>query len=350
MQVLKVKAESRLSDILIGEKIANLSKYIEGKNCFIVTDENLLKLYGNQYPKDVPIIEIGLGEKNKTLQTIEYILSKLHEYQADRTSYLIAIGGGIVTDVAGFAASIYMRGIRFGFVSTSLLSQVDASVGGKNGVNLSGFKNMVGVFNQPDFVICDTEMLNTLAPEEFRAGFAEIIKAGAIRDIELFEYCEKNAAEALNFNIEVLDKLIFDSVKMKADVVAEDEREKGLRRLLNFGHTFAHAIEKKTGILHGNAVSIGMVLATKVSEKLGLADANVSERIVNVLKQYELPTVPNIDIGELFEAMKSDKKREGGNIHLVLLQDLGSAITRKVTYKELETIVNDLRSDFGQKS
>ncbi len=349
MRELKVKAESHLSNILIGERISNLASYIEGKKCIIISDTNLVELYGDQFPEHVPVVEIGLGEKNKTMQTLEVIFDKFLEYEADRSTYIVAIGGGIVCDVAGFAASIFMRGLSFGFVSTSLLSQVDASVGGKNGVNFRGYKNMIGVFNQPDFVICDTEMLKTLDPKEFRSGFAEIIKAGAIKDADLFKYCMSNADKALNFDMEVLDKMVYDSVLVKANVVEADEREKGERRLLNFGHTFAHAIEKLTGILHGEAVSIGMVLAAKVSEKLGMISAADSGRITATIKQYGLPVVPNTDVGDLFSAMKLDKKREGDEIHLVLLESIGNAVTKKVSYKELESIVNDLRSDFGQK-
>lgn len=346
MKVLKVKAESRFSDILIGEKITNLSKYIGSKKTIIITDSNIVRLYQNQFPKGIPVIEIGLGEKNKTLQTLDLIFEKLLEFEADRSSYIVAIGGGIVCDVAGFAASVFMRGLSFGFVSTSLLSQVDASVGGKNGVNFRGYKNMLGVFNQPDFVICDTEMLKTLDDKEFRSGFAEIVKAGAIKNAELFRYCEEYAEEAIHFNMDVIDKMVYDSVAVKANVVETDEREKGERRLLNFGHTFAHAIEKMTGILHGEAVSIGMVLAAKVSERMGMISAGVTSRIISTLEQYGLPVVPNTDIAELFSAMKQDKKREGNEIHLVLLQSIGNAVTKKVTYSELESIVNDLRSDF----
>jgi 3-dehydroquinate synthase len=346
MKLLEVKAESKLSRILIGEKLANLSQYIQGKKVIILTDTNVGKLYRNQFPKDIPVIEIGLGEKNKTFQTLELIFDKLIEYEADRTSFLVAIGGGIVCDVAGFAASTFMRGIPFGFVSTTLLSQVDASVGGKNGVNFRGFKNMVGVFNQPDFVICDTQMLNSLDSQQFNAGFSEIIKAGAIKSKVLFEYCERMSTEALSHNNKVLEKMVYESVEIKALVVEADEREKGERRLLNFGHTFAHAIEKLTGILHGEAVSIGMVLATKVSEKLGMISHEETVRITKVLEQYALPVVPNIDVAKLFNAMKQDKKREGGEIHLVLLEGIGKAVTKKMAYSQLENIIDDLRSDF----
>lgn len=346
MKKLEVKAESKISQILIGEKLANLSHYINGRNAVIVTDYNILKYYHDKLPQGIPVIEIGLGETHKTLRTIDFIMGKLVEYQADRTTFLVAVGGGIVCDVAGFASSVYMRGLPFGFVSTTLLSQVDASVGGKNGVNYEGYKNMVGVFNQPDFVICDDEMLRTLDPDEFRSGFAEIIKAGAIKNAGLFEYCRNNAQQALAFDRETLTQMIYESVLMKAKVVEADEREKGERRLLNFGHTFAHAIEKKTGILHGKAVSMGMVLAAKTSQSLGMISEKEADAISEVLQLYRLPVKPVIPVGELFDAMKKDKKREGDHIHLVLLEKIGHAVTRKVSFTELQKIVDDLRSTF----
>ncbi len=346
MQILEVKAESRISKILIGEQFDKLHQYINGRNAVIITDANLLKYYGEKFPEGIPVIEMGLGEKNKTFNTLESIFEKFLEYEVDRTTLVVAIGGGIVCDVAGFAASTFMRGMSVGFVSTTLLSQVDASVGGKNGVNFQGFKNMIGVFNQPEFVICDIEMLKTLERNEFIAGFSEIIKAGIIKSDELFSYCEANALNALNSDEKVLSKLVHDSVDIKAKVVEADEKEKGERRLLNLGHTFAHAIEKLTGILHGEAVSIGIVLAAMVSQKLGMISIKETERIIAVLNSYGLPTKPNIDVGELFSAMKQDKKREGEEIHLVLIESIGKAVTKKIPYSQLEKIVNDLRSDF----
>ena len=346
MKTLEVKAESRLSKILVGEKLENLISYLPDGKIVIITDTNVFNLYAGKFPQNIPVIQIGLGEKNKTLKTLDDIFAQLVELEADRSTYIIGIGGGIVCDVAGFAASVYMRGVRFGFVSTTLLSQVDASVGGKNGVNFKGYKNMVGVFNQPDFVICDNTMLKTLEEREFIAGFAEIIKAGIIKSNELFAYCEKEYDKALQHNEEVVVKMVHDSVKIKADVVEADEREKGERRLLNFGHTFAHSIEKMSNdYLHGEAVSIGMVLAAKVSALLGMISSNDAERIVSLLKLYKLPVSSSVDVGDLFEAMKQDKKREGGSIHLVLLKDIGEAATKKVTYNELEKIIHDLRSN-----
>jgi 3-dehydroquinate synthase len=346
MKLLEVKAESNLSQILIGERLSNLNDYLKGRKSIILTDTEVSRIYQSQFPTGVPVIEMGLGEGNKTLQTLEFIFDKLIELEADRTTFLIAIGGGIVCDVAGFVASTFMRGMPFGFVSTTLLSQVDASVGGKNGVNFRGYKNMIGVFSQPEFVICDNEMLQSLDEQQFRAGFSEIIKAGAIKSKALFEYCELNSEAALSFNEEVLIKMVHDSVEVKAKVVETDERERGERRLLNLGHTFAHAIEKLTGILHGEAVSMGMVLAAKVSENLGMLSTKESERVTKVLQKYELPVVPNVDVALLFDAMKKDKKREGEEIHLVLLEGIGKAVTRKIPYTQLEKLIDDLRINF----
>lgn len=346
MKILEVKAESNLSKILISEKLANLSVYLKGRKTIILTDTMVEAIYGKQFPSGVPVIAMGLGEQNKTLQTLELIYDKLIEFEADRTSFLLAIGGGIVCDVAGFVASSFMRGMPFGFVSTTLLSQVDASVGGKNGVNFRGYKNMIGVFAQPEFVLCDTSMLQSLDARQFRAGFSEIIKAGAIKNALLFEYCSNHAPQALAFDGHVLDTMIYEAVAVKAKVVEADEREKGERRLLNFGHTFAHAIEKLTGILHGEAVSMGMVLASRVSFNLGMLTELEANRIEQVLLAYQLPVKPNIDIALLFNAMKKDKKREGEEIHLVLLESIGKAVTKKVPYTELENMIDDLRSDF----
>ncbi len=345
MKVLKIKAESKTSTILFGERLTNLTKYIDGRKAIILTDSNLIKYYKNQFPVNIPVIEMGLGEKHKTLSTIDMIMGKLLEYEADRSTLLVAIGGGIVCDVGGFAASIFMRGIPFGFVSTTLLSQVDASVGGKNGVNYEGYKNMVGVFNQPEFVICDNSLFPTLDKEEFRSGFAEIVKAGAIRNASLFEYCKENAEAALACKEEILTHMIYEAVKVKAAVVEADEKEKGERRLLNFGHTFAHAIEKKTGILHGQAVSIGMVLAAQVSQSLGMVGNDVTEELIRTLTAFRLPTSSEIPADKLFEAMKQDKKREGDAIHLVLLEGIGKAVTQKIPYTDLQKITHDLRSN-----
>ncbi|HEY4786318.1 MAG TPA: 3-dehydroquinate synthase [Bacteroidales bacterium] len=342
MRTINIKTESGESIIYLGEKLENLSKYLpKDKKVVILTDENIIKHYSTQL-QGYPVIQMGLGEKNKTLQTLEKIFEEFIRLEVDRSSFLVAVGGGIVCDVGGFAASSFMRGIKFGFVSTTLLSQVDASVGGKNGVNFQGYKNMVGVFAQPQFVICDVSMFKTLDTREFISGFAEIIKAAAIRDKELFDYLESNSSKALEYNEEVLEKVIYESVRIKAQVVQKDEKEKGERRILNFGHTFAHSIEKNLGILHGEAVSIGMVLAAKTSVKLGALMQVEADRLEKLLIAYKLPVKLNLDKSKVFDALLKDKKREGDFINLVLINGLGNAIIQKVSIKDMEEIVNDL--------
>lgn len=341
MKTIEIKTPDKLSKILIGESIKNLKNYVPERNVVIITDSNIKKHY-HDFLKPYPVIEIGLGEKHKTMATLQHIFSKFVEHEVDRSWFVVGVGGGIVCDVAGFAASIYMRGLSFGFVSTTLLSQVDASVGGKNGVNFEGYKNMIGVFNQPDFVICDPNMLSTLDKNEFVAGFAEIIKAGAIRKPDLFNYLETNVDKALKMDRQVINELVYQSVMMKAEVVENDEREKGERRVLNFGHTFGHSFEKLGSMLHGEAVSIGMVLAAKLSQKINGLEIQQADRLKNLLVKTGLPVECDFDMKMVIEAMKKDKKREGTHIHLILLRDIGNAYVQKTGLNELEELVYDL--------
>jgi 3-dehydroquinate synthase len=344
MKTIEIRTDSRISRILVGEKLQNLAGYLPDTKIVIITDTNVSRLYKKYFPP-CPVIEMGLGEKNKTIDTLNYIFGRFVEHEVDRSSFVVGIGGGIVCDVAGFAASIFMRGLKFGFVSTTLLSQVDASVGGKNGVNFEGYKNMVGTFSQPEFVICDSEMLKTLEKKQFVAGFAEIVKAGAIKDESLFAYLENNYEKALNMDSDVINKLVYDSVLIKSAVVEADEKEKGERRKLNFGHTFAHSFEKLTGMLHGEAVSAGMVLASRLSQKLGLIKEADYKKIRSLLENLGLPTAVNFDMSDIFNIMKQDKKREGDTIHLVLIERIGNAIIKNVSLKQLEEMINDLCSD-----
>lgn len=339
MKTITIHTNSRNSRILIGESISNLHHYLPQGKTIIITDENILKIYGNVFPP-VPVIAIGMGEQNKTLETLNFIFDRLVMYEADRSTFILAVGGGIVCDVAGFAASVYMRGLQYGFVSTSLLSQVDASVGGKNGVNFRKFKNILGVFNQPEFVIIDTSMLKTLDDREYISGFAEIVKAAVIKDEVLFSYLEHNYEAALKKEAAVLEKIIYDSVLIKSRVVENDEKEKGERRILNFGHTFAHAIEHKTGMLHGEAVSIGMAFAADLSVKMGHLNKSDQERLLRLLHKMQLPAnMDNHDVKSLVGAMKMDKKREGENLHMIFLDRIGHAIIETVSFNQLEKIL-----------
>jgi 3-dehydroquinate synthase len=329
VKTIAIKASTGDSTILIGEALQNLSHYLPSGHVVVITDTNVWNLYGKEFPP-VDVIQITQGEEIKTLRTVETVYDRLIQLKADRSTFLVGIGGGIVCDIAGFVASTYMRGIEFGYVATTLLAQVDASVGGKNGVNFGGYKNMVGVFHQPEFVICDLSLLKTLPKKEISCGFAEIIKHAAIADYEMFSFLETNPVRALSLEMDVLEKLIHESVKIKASVVAKDEKEKGERRKLNFGHTFGHAIEKTTGISHGEAVSLGMVLASAISVQKSLLTGEDHLKLINLLERYLLPTQAQINNETLWDALKKDKKRASDRMHFVLLQGLGRAMIKNI--------------------
>jgi len=325
----------------VGEKLENLSQYIPSDNVVIITDENVSRYYLKKFP-EFKVITIGTGEGVKTLDTAASIYQELLGSDSTRSTFLVGIGGGIVCDIAGFIASTFLRGINFGFVSSTLLSQVDASVGGKNGVNHKGYKNMIGVFNQPEFVICDNLLLKTLPKRELLSGFAEIVKHAAIEDAGYFDYLEENHEKALGLDPEVIEKIVYDSVIIKSNVVNRDEKEKGERRKLNFGHTFGHAIEKTQKIPHGEAVSLGMVLAASLSVKKGLLAPEKAERLTSLLEKYKLPVKIDFDRNLILEALDKDKKRKGDNIGFVLLDDIGKSVIREIPIAELKSVIHEL--------
>ena len=268
MNTLEIQGGTGKSTLLIGEKLENIAAYLPPSKTVTITDTNVRRLYGNRFPES-PLIEIGMGEENKTLETVRNIFEQLISLEADRSVFIVGIGGGIVCDITGFVASTYMRGVRFGFGATTLLAQVDASVGGKNGVNFSGYKNMVGTFNQPEFVICDPEVLQTLSDKDRGCGLAEIIKHAAIADGLLFSYLEDNLEKVSALSSEAVHRMVYDSMVIKSEIVNRDERETGERRKLNFGHTVGHAVEKVHKLPHGEAVSIGMMVAANLSAQKG---------------------------------------------------------------------------------
>jgi 3-dehydroquinate synthase len=286
MKTRVIHGSANDSTILVGESIGNVFDYLPDCPVIIIADENVYNLYKKRMPS-AKVISVKTGENLKNLDTVEHILNELIRMEADRTTFLLGIGGGILCDIAGFVASIYMRGVRFGFISTTLLSQVDASVGGKNGVNFLGYKNMVGLFNQPDFVICDPDLLKTLPQRELLNGCAEIVKHSLIADKDLFEYLEENYQGIYALDREVIERVVYDSVFIKSDVVDRDERERGERRKLNFGHTLGHAIEKVTGTTHGESVGMGISAAVKVSESKGLLSQEDSSRVTTLLKNMK---------------------------------------------------------------
>ena len=295
------------------------------------------------------------GEQHKLQETWSGIIDKLVDMQARRDTTLIALGGGVVGDITGFAAASYMRGIRFLQVPTTLLAQVDASVGGKTGFNHPQGKNLVGAFHQPEAVIIDTDTLQTLQPREFNAGMAEVVKYGAIMDWPFFEWLESNADSVQKREENALTRLIQDSVQNKARIVAADEREAGIRTILNFGHSFGHALETVTRyqrFLHGEAVAIGMVVAARLSEMRKLCQPGITDRLRNLLLQFSLPVdLPaDVPIDEMIHALDLDKKAVSSGLRLILLSDKGKAsIDAGSGHREIELALESCRKPQSSK-
>jgi 3-dehydroquinate synthase len=327
------------SGVYIGSVEQLLQQLLPKRRVIVITDSNVDRCHHSLVSSYEHII-IGLGEQAKNLTTLEKVYTQLMEMGADRSTFLLGIGGGIVTDITGFVGATYMRGVDFGFIPTTLLAMVDASVGGKNGVNIGGFKNMVGTFLQPNFVICDTAKLSTLSDREFAAGLAEVIKAAVIADAELFDLLENADFTTLRADNELLSRVVEAALKVKIDVVATDATEKGLRRVLNLGHTIAHAIEKSTRVYnHGEAVAVGLCCVATAAERLGKLSAEDRERIELLCERYNLPTQLPEPIDKLLKAIRKDKKREGDNLHLILPTAVGAVEDLTLSFDEVENIL-----------
>jgi 3-dehydroquinate synthase len=306
---------------------------------FIVTNTTVAPLYAQRlsasiaaHHKQVHIVQLPDGEEHKNWQVLNRIFDEMLARGADRKTVLYALGGGVVGDMTGFAAASYMRGVPFVQVPTTLLAQVDSSVGGKTAINHPLGKNMVGAFYQPKLVVCDLDTLATLPPREFSAGLAEVIKYGPIADMAFLDWIEKNLAGLMAREPGLLAHAVRRSCEIKADVVGQDERESGLRAILNFGHTFGHAIEAGLGYgewLHGEAVACGMVMASHLSHRLGLVDTAFVERLTNILRDARLPVrAPPLGADRFIELMRVDKKAEAGEIRFIVIDRPGSASMR----------------------
>lgn len=363
-----------MSTIYIKENLNELAAIINKNSSIFVIIDNNLKPYCNHFSQ-FNTIWLNTSENLKTLDTVAELTGKLLEAGADRSSFIIGIGGGITTDITGFVASTYKRGVKFGFVPTTLLAQVDASIGGKNGVNYNSYKNIIGTINQPEWIYICPQMLSTLNPREFKAGVAEVLKTFILFDKEYYsiavDYFSKleqiledrgsYAPDGEFYRLPLLTEIIGKCAQYKSAVVERDEFERGERRMLNLGHTFAHAIEKicgeacsaednQGGIMHGEAVSIGMVLAARVSGRMGMASEEFVNRVEHDLKSVGLPvTVPanpatgeEISIAMLLEALKKDKKVNGEYINFIIPQDLGNVKDIRILIKELEDLACDL--------
>ena len=318
--------EARSSEIVVGSVRENLKDLLPKGRTIAIVDSEVDALTGITEHLPESILIPG-GEENKNLELAEMLWKELIDSKVDRNTFLLGVGGGVVTDLVAFVASTFMRGVRFGLVPTTLMGQVDAAIGGKCAVNLGGYKNMVGVFAPADFVLCDAELLKTLPEREFRAGVAEIIKSSIVGDRELFELLESSDLKSLMTHSALLEEVVRRSGAVKCEVVASDPYEKGVRRVLNLGHTKAHAIESlSTDYTHGEAVAVGLVWVARLSAERGVLPAEEAERICAVVEKYGLPTSVELPEEELLEAMSHDKKSLLGRVKIVLPESIGKCL------------------------
>ncbi len=358
MHTVKVSLGDRSYDIEIGADLARSGERLKelgfGQKMAVVTNPTIKKLYGQRVIDSlksagylVMTIEVPDGEQYKNLDWANAIYTALLINSFDRKSALVALGGGVIGDLTGFAAATFMRGVPFVQVPTTLLAMVDSSVGGKTGVNHAMGKNMIGAFYQPRKVLMDPGVLSTLPKEEFLSGMAEVIKYGVIRDAALFDYLDKNREKILSLDPNALAHIIKRSCEIKAEVVSKDEREAGLRAVLNFGHTVGHAIETAENytMRHGEAIAIGMVYAARLAHKTDLCDAGVPERVEKLIRSYGLPTGLSAlkrkpSVLELMDTMQVDKKAEGGKVKFVLPRKIGEvAITKEWDEQKLRDLL-----------
>jgi len=352
---LRVELGDRSYDIHIGAGLLGQSslfeKHVRGRTAAIVTNDTVAPLFAARLEATLAaagarVIRITLpdGEAHKTWQTLDMVFDQLLRAQADRRTVLVALGGGVVGDIAGFAAAAYQRGIAHLQVPTTLLAQVDSSVGGKTAINHPLGKNMIGAFHQPAVVVADLDTLATLPAREYAAGLAEVVKYGAIHDLAFLSWIEGHADALLGRDVAALEHAVRRSCEIKALIVARDERESGARALLNFGHTFGHAIESAAGygtVLHGEAVAMGMALAATFSARTGRIREADAARLIALLERLKLPVVPpRFPVGAWLEYMGRDKKNEGGRITLILLDALGAgAVVKDAAPRELESFL-----------
>ncbi len=318
-----------------------LENIVQKEKVIFVTDENIYEAHTGKFIGHKTII-IKAGEEFKNQQTADTFIVELINLNADRQSFIIGVGGGVVTDLTGFAASIYMRGIKFAFVPTSILAMVDASVGGKNGIDVGVYKNLVGVINHPEFLLYDYSFLQTLPHGEWVNGFAEIIKHACIKDRDMFDFLQENSLSKFQSSLNEAGKLIRKNVEIKYNVVSQDENETGDRKLLNFGHTIGHAIENISKLPHGSAISIGMVAACYISEKINNLATGDTKKIINLLQQYLLPVQFDFDKEKAWRILQHDKKKTGGDMNFVVLDHIGKASVQSIPMKELYQIFNEI--------
>ena len=339
MRKLTYRFSNSSTDYYLAHGIGHLKKITDPRSTILITDENVHAAHTKKFNGWNTIV-LKPGEEYKVQSTVDALVDQLIEMEAGRDTVLVGIGGGMITDLCGYVASVYMRGLSFGFLPTSVLALVDASIGGKNGIDVGVYKNMVGVIRQPSFILHDMGFLESLPQKEWENGFAEIIKHACIKDAAMFAALEKNSLKKYRYSQQPLRELIRRNALLKTKLVQKDEFEKGERRLLNFGHTLGHALENQYELLHGQAIAIGMSYACHISEKIaGFKD---TERVIGLLDKYGLPTYASFDKEKVFEVMRMDKKRKKQEMNYVLLQRTGKAVVKVISLTQLEKIIRDL--------
>jgi 3-dehydroquinate synthase len=319
----------------------DLGRVVVRDRTVILTDEHVFSAHPSRF-KGWNTIVLKPGEQYKVQATVDGIIRQLIDYEADRSWTLVGVGGGVITDLAGYVASVYMRGVRFGFVPTTLLAMVDAAIGGKNGIDIGPYKNLVGLVRQPAFLLYDASLLKSLPEPEWANGFAEIIKHACIKDRPAFRILQETDPARLKRKPAALAALIERNARLKSAVVKKDEFEQGERKLLNFGHTLGHAFETQYALSHGQAVSIGMTCASMLSEDiLGFRDHDALRAL---LQQYGLPTFLRFDADKVFSVLKMDKKRAGKDMHFILLEKIGRGVIHRIPLAELERKVRQIAS------
>lgn len=343
MKTIEVKTGRSYNIYIEHGIIADAGKYVrdvsKALRAVIVSDSNVAPIYADRVEDslkangfETSLFVFEAGEERKRLATIEQMYAHFFEHNITRTDIVVALGGGVTGDMAGFAAASYLRGIDFVQIPTSLLSQVDSSVGGKTGVDLPTGKNLVGAFWQPSVVLIDPDTLDTLPQKFFNDGMGEVIKYGCIRSKSLFERLERENAK------DFIDDIIYESVSIKRDVVEHDERDTGERAILNFGHTFGHALEKLhnySGITHGEAVAVGALILTEITEKKGITKAGTAERIHNLLQKNNMPTSTDFALADIVKATRGDKKSSGKSLKFIFLSDIGECFINKIANDEI---------------
>lgn len=341
MKTIEVKAAQSVTKVYVGQSLDALSELIPVSRTVIITDRTVYPMLKDRLP-DVPVYQVYPGDYSKSLRVATTIYRWLQELSADRNAFILGVGGGVPCDLAGFVAATYLRGVRLGFVPTTLLAQVDASIGGKNALNLYGFKNIVGTFYQPEFILCDHTLLKTLPEVEIHGGIAEMIKHSIITSEEKFDFIRDNSSQIASLQENVILPLIDWSIGVKKHFIELDEHDNDIRRVLNLGHTWGHAVEGITGIHHGQAVAIGMVFAVRFANHLGLCDHSIVEKIENILTTYGLPTRTDVLPWVIFEAMLRDKKRDADAINFVFPTRIGHCEIHKITIADLKRYIQTL--------